>query len=198
MGSATCRKFTMADAMIVVGAMSVAFAAVRGILGTRVEPPDMWDYVIQIVVLAPTDPVGLFRHVLEEHLVLGVPCLAVLSTAWAAIALRRPRPAWRRLSRQPGAVACVLATLGLLLSVALDLPSVALTDRHGQTWHDVVQDDLLFVSMHVGVAVLWGWVALALAGCWRPVPNWIDRGGRALGILWIGTGLLYWLGLGFL
>ena len=39
----------------------------------------------------------------------------------------------------------------------------------------------------VGVAVTAGWVNLAACGCWRPVSDWSDRLGRAVGICWIVT-----------
>ena len=29
------------------------------------------------------------------------------------------------------------------------------------------------------------WVTMALTGCWRPEPSWIDRFARAVGIAWI-------------
>jgi hypothetical protein len=37
----------------------------------------------------------------------------------------------------------------------------------------------------IGFAVVIARATLALAGCWRSEPTWIDRSGRALGVVWI-------------
>ena len=36
-----------------------------------------------------------------------------------------------------------------------------------------------------GGGVLVAWMTLALAGCWRADPSWIDRSGRVLGFVYI-------------
>jgi hypothetical protein len=43
----------------------------------------------------------------------------------------------------------------------------------------------------IGLAVAVAWIFQALAGRWRPAPDWSDRIGRILGIYWIAVGLQY-------
>jgi hypothetical protein len=42
-------------------------------------------------------------------------------------------------------------------------------------------------SGQIGMGVLIAWITLALTGCWRAEPSWIDRSGRVLDIVWIVT-----------
>jgi hypothetical protein len=40
-----------------------------------------------------------------------------------------------------------------------------------------------------GFVVAGAWIALALAGRWRPERSWIDRLGRAIGVFWIAAAI---------
>lgn len=42
----------------------------------------------------------------------------------------------------------------------------------------------------IGAAVAGAWLALALAGVWRPEPGWIDRSGRLVGLALITADML--------
>jgi hypothetical protein len=44
---------------------------------------------------------------------------------------------------------------------------------------------LIGLEQPIGGAVLIAWLTLALVGAWRPAPHWIDRAGRALGVILI-------------
>jgi hypothetical protein len=41
-----------------------------------------------------------------------------------------------------------------------------------------------------GLAVSAVWLVLIVQGYWRPVPEWIDRLGRLLGVLWVISSIL--------
>ena len=43
----------------------------------------------------------------------------------------------------------------------------------------------------VGGAVVSIWIVMGLSGTWRAEPSWIDRAGRALGIYWVSTSVLF-------
>ena len=45
--------------------------------------------------------------------------------------------------------------------------------------------------VYAGTAVAAVWVSQAVAGCWRPTADWIDRLGRFLGFLWILSGFVF-------
>jgi hypothetical protein len=43
-----------------------------------------------------------------------------------------------------------------------------------------------------GFGVVVAWITLVLVGRWRPEPTWLDRLGRAVGIVWILMAQLTW------
>jgi hypothetical protein len=92
------------------------------------------------------------------------------------------RPPLRRLSRQPGTVACAAAALamvaggGIVLSMVY-FRGVRISSADAYSWP--------FVEARIMPAVAAAWVALAWGGRWRPEPSWIDRAGRAFGSYWI-------------
>jgi hypothetical protein len=45
----------------------------------------------------------------------------------------------------------------------------------------------------VSLAILGGWLVLALSGSWRPEPTWIDRAGRGLAFAWIFATAVQWI-----
>jgi hypothetical protein len=117
-------------------------------------------------------------------------------------------PFWR--ARRPGAVACLAGTVVLIFElVGQALWPVAgvhqilyvTTDRpHARIWGWQFYDDILFPTMamrdplrttllwmprHAGVVIGGAWLALMLAGAWRPERSWIDRLGRVIGVFWI-------------
>jgi hypothetical protein len=137
---------------------------------------------------------------------------ATLTLAW--LRLRRPRPSFRRLARQPGFAACsavilvfVVAYLGAVLGGGVFRFSEHLRLWGGVRWDRVVPDVCLpqypherdldwqttrlgeyfaqAVSPYLGAAVLSVWVALGLARVGRPEPRWLDRCGRLLGTAWV-------------
>jgi hypothetical protein len=122
------------------------------------------------------------------------PFLVSTTVAVFIFRLRPPLPAWRRLRRQPGWVACVSA-----LSVALFF----LAETFGRRLiHDTIGQRVLIMAnsfaaqlavtlRETGLAVAAAWMTLLLTGRWRAELSWIDRAGRILGVLWIG----YFIGL---
>jgi hypothetical protein len=45
--------------------------------------------------------------------------------------------------------------------------------------------------LYLGLAVLASWLTLRAGGWWRAEPSWIDRLGRALGVLWIAEAVIW-------
>jgi len=124
-------------------------------------------------------------------LVAVVPVLATWTLALAALQLRQPRPRLRRLTRQPGFVACVTASAALAVCGLSVLPPLAAGNQF-------IQFRLLRLSSYsaeVSFAVAGAWLALALGGRWRPEPTWPDRLGRALGASWIAANAVAWMRL---
>lgn len=119
------------------------------------------------------------------RVVATAPLLASGSLGVLIVRLRKPRPSRRRIVRQPGSFAAIVA-VGL---IALRIPILAATrlvvlgGSAGVTaWWVAATRDL---ASQIGLAILVGWFALAAGGLWRAEPNWIDRTGRLVALGWI-------------
>lgn len=156
-----CRKFTLADIMILVAASAAGLALARTVLKTQNSP---WYFAY---------PMGA-----------GSPIVLGLTVGLLVIRLRKPRPAARRLFRQPGAAASLVA----LASVAVW--SVFLGIAAGSGNPDRGLDGFSYVGFSAGPAVLGAWILLGITQTGRREPGWIDRLGLALGCAWIALMLL--------
>ena len=157
------------DLMVLVAMVGVGVASLRGVSLVDLSTP-----ALRRDLFGPLLPCGL------------VWTLAVL-----LLRLRHPRPARRRLARQPGTVACVAAAsvagaggLALLLVLTAKFYTraepVALTDRF-------VARLLEGMAPSMGLGVLVAWLMLVLNKTWRPEPSWVDRMGRVVGAFWVAT-----------
>jgi hypothetical protein len=126
------------------------------------------------------------RRNLVNWLVLLSPLFISLAVALMTSGLLPPRSRLSELCRRPGFTACWVTTLVMAIDavvmVAMNPDSLTSFDKFtlcfnfGYFWPTTGQ---------IGFGVLIAWTTLALAGCWRPEPSWIDRTGRVLGIVWI-------------
>jgi hypothetical protein len=102
-----------------------------------------------------------------------------MTPAFLVLRLRRPRPPLRALVRQPGTVAALAMVFGLFWGTG------------GLLWLLPGEvDSFTAAPTAIGGAVAVGWIVLALARCWKPEAEWIDRMGRVLGCVAMGTALL--------
>jgi len=168
MKTSRSRKFGILDAMILVAATAAGCALLRAMSLPRLDGLPRTAFIAQAGVQA------------------AVPFLVTLTPALFILRLRRPRPRWRRLARQPGMVACCVATLILIFGILHIIPinpsllrSLPVSPRGS-----------IFFRGDAGFGVAGAWLILALGGCWRPEPRWIDRFGRALGLAWIIVNLI--------
>jgi hypothetical protein len=155
--------------MIAVAALAMEFALIRG-LGLGFE----WDFVRKIW----TETRWFFHSWMIDEFIFRLFLLgmtATLSTTLAALIyrLRRPRPRWRRLVRQPGMAAVLTAVIVWLAS----LPLV------------VLEPDLGRPAVLAGFGITARWGLLRLSRRWRCEPSWVDRLGRLVGITWIALSL---------
>jgi hypothetical protein len=189
--SARSERLTIADTTILVGVAAVGFGVFRLILPILGWPLS-WSFIVA------TPPQGwTLRLRLERALMAQVPTLPV-AAAWTLVLpvlQRRRTRSWRRAVRRPGLAACMAAAIGWAWASACaglmflgDRGSSAAPRLTANFWVGYYLD-LMFEPMGLAVAV--AWIFQALGGRWRPVPDWSDRIGRALGIYWIAVGLQY-------
>jgi hypothetical protein len=133
---------------------------------------------------------GQFLIQAQATVVLYLPFLIAGSLAQIAFRLQRPRPSWQQLRRQPGTVACALATVFLIPAGLMILELHLFSGRPPLVaWARIVDDlkpeRLTIVATTIGLAVLVAWIVMNVTRQWKPEANWIDRLGRVLGVGWI-------------
>ncbi len=159
------RRFVLADAMLLIVATAVGIALVRAILH-------------DILAILPTlslitNPLIRANNMMRVALLAGSPLLAAWTVALLLARLGRPRPHLRRVLRQPGAVACAVATLTMAVDTTWIIPTwvrgfSALNVRNTLNVANILVNDI-----DAGYAVLGGWSALALMAQWCPEPVFI-------------------------
>jgi hypothetical protein len=126
--------------------------------------------------------------------------------------MRSPRPRFRRIARQPGSIACMVALAVLLviaswIGVTIPAGRVVKFSQHAIPFASSIHErvDLGYPAYPFGgrVLVVWGdrvgfavagaWLAMIMVGRWQSEPTWIDRLGRAIGCLWIAMAAALWL-----
>jgi hypothetical protein len=183
----TRRDFRTSDAMILIAGAALALAAgshllvlladMAGRLGTeaaahRSALPGNWPAFWAAIH-------DSLRNVVWYGIQVGQMLLIGLTPAFLLIRMRRPRPAPRALLRQPGTAAGLAMIVGLFWGTGF------------LVWlFPEGIDSVTVASLAVGGSVAMAWGTLALGRWWGPEPGWVDRLGRVLGGLAIGTALL--------
>ena len=194
----TPRRFLLSDAIVLVAATAVGLFVFRpyyGVTSLDRTPPE------------PTAPFAGWIACVWNWLVLASPIVMAWTLAILGVRLRRPRPRMRRLLRQPGFVAGLMAAAVLTLRLCgfasmcvrlvgqptLWIWSVRRTGGGG-AFRGLPPGNLYFEADHflatmalVGVSVAGSWLFLLASGVWKPERGWIDRAGRVLGWFWIAT-----------
>ena len=185
------RPFTLGDLMILIVGLAVGIAWVRATWKITLGP-----------LLSPDWP--RWRDAWEAWLLTAAPVLAALGLATLACRFRSPRPALRRVARQPGATALLLLAFLLLIrgaTLAAGIPLEPLIDRlESPTMlsralprqaRGLVMNQ---VALDAGGVIAAGWLVQAVAGRWRAERSWADRVGQIIGFCLIALDLLDLLG----
>ena len=125
------------------------------------------------------------------------PCLTTWTVAVAILAFVPPRPAVRRLMRRPGVMASI-AFIVAFTALSIAMPSSLIepaprfypergTELYWDDWWIAVCFALPRVA---ALCVAVSWVTLAASGRCRRQGEWLDRLGTALGVCWLGLGLM--------
>jgi hypothetical protein len=187
------RSFTVLDAMILIATVGISIwiglEKLVPVITTAIQVVDQYRTVrlaihwARLVLLGPVQPF------------LGVWTVGLL-----VLHLKHLRPLYRRLALafEPGFVACCVAVMGMLLAGPTYLINLRRNLTPGLPMSVKIQfwlgQALTCGKAEPGIAVLAAWVTLALCKQWRPRPDWLDRLGRAIGMLWIAMIPINWLG----
>ena len=174
------RRFTLFEGMVLIAATAVGIACSRAMwlaLGISTTWPDTWAAWLEFAAI-----------------VFGTtwPILAVWTVAILFLRLLKPRPRWRRLTRQPGLIAClaVTTTLAFLVSVVVGISVVDVIIMGFKRINlsallNEFAELLIFVTpILIQIGVLCAWTTLAVTGRWRSERSWIDGAGRLIGVAW--------------
>jgi hypothetical protein len=187
------RQFQLVDATALVAAIAVACGltlwidrALGGFMsrclpdwftGQPTEPRSALDHSVNLTNLVGGEIAALCC--------LTLPLIVVLTLSIVPIRLFKPRPRFRRLVRQPGAMGAVAASFAIVIA-ALQVTCTVLSAADGIMGDDRYVITLLGgVASYPGLAVYFVWMTIIAGGRWRAEPDWIDRVGRALGTYWI-------------
>jgi hypothetical protein len=152
--------------------MLLVAATALGIVGTRNCYMEMRQ--IQTDLMHP-----------ENCVVLASPMMASLSLALLASEFSLHRRQLREIFRCPGLAASGVTVLVTAMRIVhmLALNPAALPNFRFMRFLDY---GFFWPATHeIGEGVIICWITLALTGCWRPEPSWIDRTGRIVGVVWI-------------
>jgi hypothetical protein len=184
------RNFTIQDGMILVAAAG-GFALRRAV----------GDALATYTFNAYSNDFSQFGSLLYGIIEAGFPFLLALTPAVLVMRLRRHRPRWRRLIRQPGMAASCAALIPIATGPIglrqftwfLEHPDPPMTG--GIDGDRIAFGDFISVlplgeiyGSYGSVAGLWvlgAWLVLWPSGRRRPEQSWIDRPGRLFGIGWL-------------
>lgn len=135
----------------------------------------------------------LYRLLWWVH--VPIPPLITFTLAILFLRLRSPRPSLRRLCSQPGAVACACVATVLTIHALLMLLGIGLARVPGFSHPGLPEWPRLWTIdpaiLDAGLAVLGAWLVLRANRRFQADSSWLDRTGRALGVLWISCYLIY-------
>lgn len=182
------RRFGIADSLILVAALACGMAVTARIF-RGVSLREIWDSFT-----TPPSPEGwklglIIVMFAGSSTFLIIPCFVAWTVACVLLRLRGPRSP--RFLLQPGAMACLLATVMIFLAAAIGLGAWAMTGPESGRLAERAFWIIILGGVLIGLGILCCWVTTALYGRWRPEPTWIDRMGRLTGVGWIVAAMIY-------
>ena len=194
----TSRKFRLFDAVILVAAVAVGLAWVRAeqVREVFLRRFGAGRFQRPYIILA----FGWFGEACFAADGYIIPCAATLTLAITALTFEHHRRALGRVTRQPGASACIAASLAILLEVlqgcletfrSIVVLGWKLEDLRPHIHFDWSMSLIPTVTptrSGLAVAVVWG--ILLLGGRRSRASNWLELIGRVVGLFWIARGLV--------
>jgi hypothetical protein len=186
------RRLTIADVMILIAALAMAWLVLRQWPGPRSFglPPALrrTPYTVSPALRAAA---AAWRWTLWSGLLAAVATGTVL-----VLRVLPPRPRWPRLACRPGFTAALAASCAAL---AVFTPALARehVDEATRRWTDgpgplahAVERTVADAPLSIGASVAAVWLVQRIGGRWHPERGTLDRAGRVLGCYWIVLGPL--------
>jgi hypothetical protein len=180
------RRFNVGDTLILIAALCLGLSGIRDRVRTLPARASWWidEYkrfqaeAASLPPMSDEDYVFSVRslefYLSDEFQAWLTSGLIALTSAQLLMRLRRPRPEWRRLLRQPGFVACTAAAIGFCID---------------KGWVPFIRFESLRFPFMTAMAVLVAWsILFGLRQCLAE-KSWIDRLGRVVGVGWIVSGV---------
>jgi hypothetical protein len=133
----------------------------------------------------PKDPWG--REFIEYLGIAGGCILVPIALVVLVLSLRRRRTQSRDRIQGPGFTACVALVVASVLPIAWFAVRVARADdlnRHNEIRLNF-NNSFGRLELYAGSMIAGAWLALALAGRWRPGETWLDRLGCLVGACYV-------------
>jgi hypothetical protein len=184
---AACRRFTLADALILIAGLAIVLSMGTHLLRFSAESFVGIFHTIAANRVDLWESWPRFWRALREPVITTIwygsqffgTMLFGMTPIFFVLRLRRPRPRWRALLVQPGMVAGLAMVFGLFW--VLGLVQIMLPNR---------LDSIHGPGLVIGGTVAAFWLILLLCRKWNAEQGWVDRLGRILGAMAIGTSLL--------
>ena len=181
------RKFTLADALILIAGLAIVLSMGAHLLNlfaisvldvcfaTTLHLGENWQGMARFWndVRLPLINTISYASQFAGALLFG------MTPTFLILRMRRPRPRWRSLLLQPGMAAALAMVFGLFW--VLGVVHIVLPDR---------LDSFTGPGISVGGTVAAAWLMLAVSGKWKVEPGWVDRFGILLGVLAISLAFL--------
>ncbi|HEX8203521.1 MAG TPA: hypothetical protein VF590_23800 [Isosphaeraceae bacterium] len=164
------RRFTLADAMILVAATALGLDPARRFLAD-----------VHIAVSWELTPVNVLEAS-ATAVAATTPCAAMWTLGLLPLRLLPPRPDRRRLRRQPGFVS---AAIGLLIGVVSGAGMTAILAFQPPINPQILALLILLLPLTVGPGIAASRLTLRMLGRRQPAADWVERLARLLGWFWI-------------
>ncbi len=167
------RPFTVADAMILVAAMTPGLILLR--MATSLG-------LFETITSPFGHGVGAFLWLVTS---VGVCILVGPSLAVAILTVRQPSRDRKHAIRGPGFVACLAVMTASVFPIAYFAKSMLKSHRPEDNLEWFFFRLIQELASGAGMMSIGAWLALVVVGRWRPRPTWTDRLGRVVGACWV-------------